>query len=105
MIKKNKYKINNKINNKIGISCVVSGLVQGVFFRANTEKVAKSLNLTGWVKNLSTGEVEVLAYGDQHNIDQLLEWLRIGSIDARVDNLDYNIVKYDPDVCNFIIIY
>ena len=46
---------------KICINCLVSGKVQGVWFRANTQKEAQKLGVTGWVRNLPDGRVEVLA--------------------------------------------
>ena len=54
---------------------VVTGRVQGVFYRSETKKQARKLNLTGWVKNLPTGQVEVLACGEQAQVEELSRWL------------------------------
>ncbi len=71
------------------LKAVVSGLVQGVFFRASTEREAQKLGLNGYVRNLHSGEVEVLAQGEESKLKQLLQWLYSGPPSARVDNVDY----------------
>ncbi len=65
----------------------VKGLVQGVFFRASTRRVAESLGITGHAINLPDGDVEVFACGDAAALDQLDEWLREGPAHARVDEV------------------
>jgi acylphosphatase len=67
---------------------VVSGKVQGVFFRASTRDRAQALGLRGFAKNLADGRVEVLAAGDDAAIDELAAWLREGPPMARVDDLE-----------------
>lgn len=64
---------------------LVSGKVQGVFFRASTARVAEQLQLRGWAKNLPDGRVEVLALGSLAAVERLAEWLRQGPPRARVD--------------------
>ena len=66
---------------------IVSGKVQGVFFRASTRQQALRLGLRGHAKNLANGDVEVLAFGDSAPVDQLEAWLRHGPPDARVERL------------------
>jgi acylphosphatase len=60
------------------------GRVQGVFYRANTEKVAQTLGLVGWVRNLKDGRVEVVAEGAKDKLDHLVEWMRKGPPHAAV---------------------
>jgi acylphosphatase len=67
------------------VRCLVRGRVQGVFFRASTQRKARQLNLTGYAKNLSDGRVEVVASGEKMAVDQLVLWLQRGPIGARVD--------------------
>ena len=62
----------------------VQGRVQGVFFRAATRRLARQLDLTGWVRNRSDGSVEVLAEGRRDTLEQLLDWCRRGPSGARV---------------------
>ncbi|MHB8455103.1 MAG: acylphosphatase [Acidiferrobacterales bacterium] len=63
---------------------VVSGRVQGVFFRAATRNEAQRLGLTGWVRNQDDGTVEVVACGAEQELGQLENWLWQGPPNARV---------------------
>ncbi|WP_109126922.1 acylphosphatase [Dyella sp. C11] len=64
---------------------IVSGRVQGVFYRASTREQAVALGLAGHAINLADGRVEVLAVGDAVAIDALERWLWQGPPAARVD--------------------
>lgn len=66
----------------------ISGQVQGVFYRASTYEAAQSLKLTGWVKNLFDGRVEVLACGNKEQLAKLKAWLEKGPPLARVDKVE-----------------
>ena len=68
----------------------VFGIVQGVFFRANTEKVAQKLGLNGYVKNLPDGSVEIVAQGDEDKLSKLLEWAYRGPEEAEVKHLEFS---------------
>mgnify|MGYP002725713853 CR=1 FL=1 len=65
---------------------IISGRVQGVFFRDNTKKKAQSLGLTGYVKNNSDGTVEIVAEGNESKLKQLLEFCKQGPEAADVNN-------------------
>ncbi len=65
--------------------CLVSGRVQGVFFRASTARKAKSLGVNGHAINLADGRVEVLAWGEAGAVGALCAWLEKGPPAARVD--------------------
>jgi acylphosphatase len=67
---------------------VVSGFVQGVFFRASAQDVACRLGLTGWVRNRPDGNVELLACGAPALLDDLESWLWHGPAAARVEHVD-----------------
>ena len=73
---------------KMTIRCVVRGRVQGVFFRASTQSVARSLNIDGHAINLPDGSVEVLAHSDEKTLEQLKSYLSHGPDHARVDSLE-----------------
>ncbi|MFW2439337.1 MAG: acylphosphatase [Arenicellales bacterium] len=66
---------------------IVSGRVQGVFFRSSTRDKAQQLELNGWVRNLSTGHVELLACGEKKNIEKLKQWLWQGPEFAKVTDV------------------
>jgi len=63
---------------------LVSGRVQGVYFRASAREQALGLRLAGYARNLDDGRVEVLAVGDMHAIEALAQWLEDGPPAARV---------------------
>lgn len=63
---------------------VVTGKVQGVFFRASTVRAAERLGIRGFARNLPDGRVEVLALGDAVSLGALAAWLRQGPALARV---------------------
>lgn len=66
------------------IHAIVYGTVQGVFFRSSTQQEARKRNLTGWVRNLPDGSVELEAQGQSSAVDTLMEWLWHGPPDASV---------------------
>jgi acylphosphatase len=67
---------------------IVSGRVQGVYFRAETQETARRLGLSGFVRNLPDGSVEVVAEGEAKPLGELLEFLHDGPPLARVHNVD-----------------
>ena len=67
---------------------LVSGKVQGVFFRASTREQALKLGLSGHAINLDDGRVEVVAEGDGAAVEALATWLRRGPPMARVDRVE-----------------
>ena len=70
------------------IRCVVSGKVQGVFYRDFVGKHARHLALTGYVKNLPNFKVEIIAQGFHENLEKFLEHARRGPFLARVSHID-----------------
>ena len=69
------------------LSVVVRGRVQGVFYRASAAAEARSLGLTGFVRNCYDGAVELVAEGRRDRLEQLLAWARYGPSGARVDDV------------------
>ncbi len=76
--------------------CLVSGKVQGVFYRASTAERARALGLTGYATNLPDGRVEVLACGEEAKVWELIEWLRQGPPSAKVEAVMVESVDIDP---------
>lgn len=66
---------------------LVTGKVQGVFFRASTREQALRLGLCGYAKNLADGQVEVVASGNDESLAELEEWLHHGPPAARVESV------------------
>lgn len=75
------------MQSKICIRYVISGRVQGVWFRASAQEEAKKLNLTGWARNLQDGRVEVLACGSEQALSEFYHWLCQGPELAKVDEV------------------
>jgi acylphosphatase len=73
---------------------VISGLVQGVFYRASTRRKAQELAITGWVRNLADGRVEVLACAEAPRLSRLHDWLLQGPPGARVDHVSCEDLAY-----------
>ena len=71
------------------VHILVSGMVQGVFFRYSTVSRARELRLTGWVRNLPDGRVEILAQGEKKKLEQLVSWARRGPSGARVSKIEF----------------
>jgi len=67
---------------------VVSGRVQGVFYRATCVRKAQLLGVTGYARNLSDGRVEVLACGSAAAVEQFVAWLWEGSPSSKVTSVD-----------------
>jgi acylphosphatase len=66
---------------------IVSGRVQGVFYRDSCRAQAQRLGVRGWVRNRSDGTVEVVAEGERDDVEQLLTWCRQGPPRAQVSGI------------------
>ncbi len=84
---------------------LVSGRVQGVFFRHNTLKKAKNLGLKGWVRNTENGKVEAVFEGDKEKIEKMLEWIKVGPPLAKVENLEVKWEEFKGEFKDFKIKY
>lgn len=72
---------------------VVTGVVQGVAFRANTRQMARGRGLSGWVRNLDDGGVEAVFQGPREGVEGAVAWCRCGPPAARVDHC---VVSWEP---------
>jgi acylphosphatase len=80
---------------------VVSGLVQGVGFRWFVQRKAGALGLSGWVRNLVDGSVEVEAQGDRSLIAQLIGDLKVGPRSAHVHDVEVETIGLHPAETGF----
>ena len=76
---------------RVGRSVRVSGLVEGVFFRAWTKEQAEKLGVGGWVRNCADGSVEAHLAGDELAVSQLIRHLQEGPAGARVDKMQVEV--------------
>lgn len=67
---------------------IISGRVQGVFFRMETQRAAKAAGVSGWVRNLPDGNVEALLEGLPEKIESVIAWCRQGPPRARVEQVE-----------------
>lgn len=67
---------------------LISGRVQGVSYRVSAWEKARDLALTGWVRNLSDGRVEIVIEGEEHRLDQMRAWAGEGPRFANVSHID-----------------
>lgn len=72
---------------KKAVEALISGRVQGVCFRMETERAAKKLNVAGWVMNLPDGRVKALFEGEPERVDAVVRWCEEGPRMARVDEV------------------
>ena len=84
---------------------VISGHVQGVFFRAHTRDFSKKFNVNGWVINRPDGKVEALFEGDEEDVKSIIDWCHDGPPGARVSGVDVNWEDYKGEFKGFEIVY
>lgn len=77
------------------VKILVSGRVQGVYFRLFTQNKAKHFAVNGSVRNLSDGRVEIIAEAENIIIEKFIQWCHKGPVTARVDQVD--ITELEPD--------
>jgi acylphosphatase len=86
---------------KARVHIFLSGLVQGVFFRAYTREKAQELSLTGWVQNLPDGRLEAVFEGDREKIKKVVDWAKIGPPRAQVADLKVELEEYRGEFNTF----
>ncbi len=89
------------MSEKVRLRAIVHGRVQGVSFRYYTCQQARQIDVTGYVRNLWDGSVEVVAEGPRQNVDQLLNWLRQGPRMAFVEKVDAQWLSYTGEFQHF----
>jgi len=93
------------MNELASLQAVVYGYVQGVFFRAFVSRQARELGLTGYVRNLPRGAVEVNAEGERNRLEELIGYLKVGPPGARVEKVVTNWSEYTGSYTSFKIRY
>jgi acylphosphatase len=89
----------------VRVRIFAGGLVQGVAYRFFAEKYANALGITGWIRNLTDGRVEVLAEGTAEGIESFLERLREGPRQARIDGLDVRRERATGEFSDFRVVF
>ncbi len=83
------------------VKLLVSGRVQGVYFRMFTQKKAKQLGINGYVRNLEDGRVEIVAEAEADLLDKMIAWAHKGPITARVDQVESEDLLVDEAFTSF----
>ena len=84
---------------------VISGRVHGVFFRDFVKKKSLALRISGQVRNLDNGTVEVIAEGSEGSVNKLIEYCKKGPLLARVNNIKINFEKQKKEFNGFNIMH
>ncbi|MDJ0688834.1 MAG: acylphosphatase [Xenococcaceae cyanobacterium MO_188.B32] len=79
------------------IRAIVSGRVQGVGFRMSTLQQARQIGVSGYVRNLRNGNVEIVASGKADKVDELLKWAKSGPPSAMVNHLKVEVIANDGE--------
>jgi len=83
----------------------VTGRVQGVYYRSTAKEVAVEKRLTGWVRNLPDGSVEIVVEGEKEKIEEFIKWCWKGPPLAIVKNLEVKWEEYKNEFNNFEVRY
>ena len=73
---------------KINVHVLISGRVQGVWYRASTKQTAEQLGIFGWVRNTKEGNVEAVFEGEENLVNEMINWCKIGPPLAKVENVE-----------------
>ena len=90
---------------KTKANVMVSGKVQGVFYRAETAVKARQLDITGWIRNLPDGRVEAVFEGDEADVQTMVEFCRRGPPNARVMNVEVVRGEWKGEFADFAVRY
>ena len=91
--------------NEARARAVISGRVQGVFFRLETKQTAQRYGVTGWVKNQIDGTVAAVFEGSKESVDAILEWCKQGPPHANVTHVDVEWEDYKDEFKSFEVTY
>jgi acylphosphatase len=90
-----------KQKDRARLHLVISGRVQGVGFRFSAYDEAKDLALAGWVRNLASGDVEIVAEGKQENLQMLAAWAHLGPPSANVTQVREDWLEFTGEFTEF----
>lgn len=93
------------MDQEVSAHVIIAGRVQGVFFRVETQKAARRLGVTGWVRNQLDGTVEALIEGPREDVEALIAWCHQGPSMSRVDRVDVDWKEYTGAFDRFDVTY
>ena len=89
---------------KKAVKLIINGTVQGVFFRQFIKDNADKLNLRGFARNLENGDVEVIAEGNQEDVEKMIELCKQGPKFASIKHVSSNFINYSGEFKEFKIL-
>ena len=93
------------MQDKARVHLIVTGKVQGVFFRAETQRAARRFGVSGWVRNRADGSVEAVVEGVRDDVEKLVQWCHTGSPSARVARVEATWEEYQAAFDEFAVRY
>jgi len=93
------------MDTKTRAHAIISGRVQGVFFRMETKQAADRFGVSGWVRNLKDGTVEALFEGEKDRVDAVIDWCREGPQHADVTDVAVTWREYSGEFSGFNIAF
>ena len=80
---------------------IISGRVQGISFRHYAKEKARLYGISGWVRNLITGQIEIFAQGSNPQLDMFMEWCGHGPEGCEIDDIDTSEHPLEEDLDEF----
>lgn len=93
------------MENPIRAHAIITGRVQGVFFRLETQQAARKRRVTGWVRNLPDGSVEAIMEGDNSAVQSLIQWCWKGPPMSKVKNVAVDWCTFTGEFSTFEVTY
>ena len=90
---------------RVRAHAIITGIVQGVFFRMETQRAAELHHVNGWVRNKRDGTVEAVFEGERENVDAVLDWCREGPPRAVVHDVVVEWQEYTGEYGGFDVTY
>lgn len=98
------YNKENKQFERVRIHLIISGKVQGVYFRKHLQEISITNNVNGWVKNLKNGDVESVLEGLKSDVEKVISWCHKGPTHSRVDKVEKQYEKFIDEYTDFKIV-
>jgi acylphosphatase len=93
------------MENKARARVIVTGIVQGVFFRVETKRAADHIGVTGWVRNRPEGTVEAMFEGEREKVEAAINWCRKGPPSGWVEDVSITWEPFQGEFKGFNITY
>ena len=93
------------MENRVSAHAIITSRVQGVFFRVETQRAARSYGVNGWVRNKMDGSVEAVLEGEEADVKGTLAWCQKGPPHARVSHVDVTWKDYTGEFETFQVTY